>query len=87
MLSNEKVGEKRRFRDACEAGGEGTGQRLRGEGGGEGGEKLENKRNTAGYLSRQSQRQDCGKEKVSLIVRGRQRGPNTAARASASTTS
>ena len=41
---NEKVGEKRRFRDACDAGGEGTGQGLRGEGGGAGGEKLENKR-------------------------------------------
>jgi hypothetical protein len=34
----EKVGEKRRFRDACDAGGERTGQGLRGEG-----EKLENK--------------------------------------------
>jgi hypothetical protein len=41
---NEKVGEKRRSRDACDAGGEGTGQGLRGEGGGAGGEKLENKR-------------------------------------------
>ena len=37
---NEEVGEKRRFRDACDAGGEGTGQGLRGEGGGAGGEKL-----------------------------------------------
>ncbi len=27
------MGEKRRFRDACDAGGEGTGQGLRGEGG------------------------------------------------------
>ena len=42
---NEKVGEKRRFRDACDARGEGTGQGLRGEGGAAGGEKLENKRN------------------------------------------
>ena len=33
---NEKVGEKRRSRDACDAGGEGTGQGLRGEGGGTG---------------------------------------------------
>jgi hypothetical protein len=41
---NEKVGEKRRFRDECGAGGEGTGQGLRGEGGGAGGEKLQNKR-------------------------------------------
>jgi hypothetical protein len=41
---NEKVGEKRRFRDACDAWGEGTGQGLRGEGGGAGGEKLENKK-------------------------------------------
>ena len=41
---NEKVGEKRRSRDACDAGGEGPGQGLRGEGGGAGGEKLENKR-------------------------------------------
>ena len=42
---NEKVGEKRRFRDACDAGGEGIGQRLRGEGGVAGGEKLQNKSN------------------------------------------
>jgi hypothetical protein len=41
---NEKVCEKRRFRDACDAGGEETGQGLRGEGGGAGGEELENKR-------------------------------------------
>jgi hypothetical protein len=41
---NEKVGEKRRFRDACDAGGEGTGQGLRGEEGGAGGEKVDNKR-------------------------------------------
>ncbi len=41
---NENVGEKRRLRDACDAGGEGTGQGLRGEGGEAGGEKLENKR-------------------------------------------
>jgi hypothetical protein len=41
---NEKVGEKRRSRDACDAGGEGTGQGLREVGGGAGGEKLENKR-------------------------------------------
>ena len=43
----EKVGEKRRFRDACDAGGdagEETGQGLCGEGGGAWGEKLENKR-------------------------------------------
>ncbi len=39
----EQVGEKRRLRDACDAGGEETGQGLRGEGGGAGGEKLENK--------------------------------------------
>ena len=38
------MGEKRRFRDACDAGGEGTGQGLRGEGGRAGGEKLETKR-------------------------------------------
>ena len=41
---DEKVGEKRRCREACDAGGEGAGQGLRGEGGGAGGEKLENKR-------------------------------------------
>jgi hypothetical protein len=40
---HEKVGEKRRCREACDAGGEGAGQGLRGEGGGAGGEKLENK--------------------------------------------
>ena len=41
----EKVGEKRRCRDACDAvAGEGTGQGLRGEGGGAGDEQLENKR-------------------------------------------
>jgi hypothetical protein len=45
---NEKVGEKRRFRDACAAGGEGTGQGLRGEGGEAGREKLENKRKRPG---------------------------------------
>jgi hypothetical protein len=39
------VCEKRRFRDACDAGGlEGSGQRLRREGRGGGGEKLANKR-------------------------------------------
>jgi hypothetical protein len=39
------VGEKRRFREACDAvAGEAAGQGLRGEGGGAGGEKLENKR-------------------------------------------
>jgi hypothetical protein len=38
------VGEKRRFRVARDAGGEETGQGLRGEGRGAGGEKLENKR-------------------------------------------
>ena len=43
---NEKVGEKRRFRDVCDAGGEGTGlgQVMHGEGGETGDEKLENKR-------------------------------------------
>ncbi len=41
---NKTVGGKRRFRDACDAGGEGTGQGLRGEEGGAGCEKLENKR-------------------------------------------
>ena len=41
---NEKVGEKRRVRDACDAGGEAAGHGLRGEGGGEGDEKLEMKR-------------------------------------------
>jgi hypothetical protein len=44
VRGNEKVGEKRRSRDACDAGGEGPGQGLRGKGGGTGGEKLENKR-------------------------------------------
>ena len=39
------MGEKRRFRNACDAGGsEEAGQGLRGEGGGAGGEKLEKKR-------------------------------------------
>ena len=42
---NEKVGEKRRFREACNSeAGEAAGQGLRGEAGGAGGEKLENKR-------------------------------------------
>ncbi len=42
---NEKVGETRRFHEACDAvAGEAAGQGLRGEGGGAGGEKLENKR-------------------------------------------
>ena len=44
---NEKVGEKRRFRDACDAqggGGKRTAQGLRGEGGGAGGDNLDNKR-------------------------------------------
>ena len=40
---NEEVGEKRQFRDACDAGGEETGQGLLGEGGGKGVEKFENK--------------------------------------------
>jgi hypothetical protein len=35
--------EKRRIHEACDAGAEGTGQRMYGEGGGAGGEKLENK--------------------------------------------
>ena len=38
------MGEKRRFRDACDAGGEAAGQGLRGEGGWAGDEKLERKR-------------------------------------------
>ena len=39
------MGEKRRFREACEGvAGEGARQGLRGEGGGAGGEKLDNKR-------------------------------------------
>ncbi len=42
---NEKVGEKRRYRNACDAGGgEAAGQVLHGERGGTGGEKLEKKR-------------------------------------------
>jgi hypothetical protein len=42
---NEKVGEKRRFREACDAvAGEAAGQGLRGERDGARGEKLENKR-------------------------------------------
>ena len=41
---NEKVGEKRRVRDACDAGGEAAEHGLRGEGGGAGDEKLERKR-------------------------------------------
>ena len=41
---HEKVGEKRRVRDACDAGGEAAGQGLRGEGSGARCEKLENKR-------------------------------------------
>jgi hypothetical protein len=49
---NEKVCGKRRFRDACDAGGEGTGQGLRGEGGGAGGERLENKRQKRPSTSR-----------------------------------
>ena len=40
-----KVGEKRRFRDACDTGwGEAVEEGPRGEGGGEGGEKLKDKR-------------------------------------------
>ena len=40
------MGEKRRFRDVCDPGGEGTGlgQVMHGEGGETGDEKLENKR-------------------------------------------
>ena len=41
---NEKVGEKRRVRDACDAGGEAAGHGLRGERGWAGDEKLEKKR-------------------------------------------
>ncbi len=49
---NDKVGEKRRYRDACDAGGgEAAGQGLGGAGGGAGGEKLEKKRKKeAGWL-------------------------------------
>jgi hypothetical protein len=60
---NEKVGEKRRFRDACDAGGEGTGQRLRGKGGGAGGEKIENKRNKEA-THKQGSFQGNGKEEA-----------------------
>jgi hypothetical protein len=41
METRKWSGKKRRFRNACDAGGEATGQGLRG--GGAGGEKLENK--------------------------------------------
>jgi hypothetical protein len=44
---NEKVGEKRWFRDACDAGGEAAGHGLRGEAGLAGDEKLEKKRKKA----------------------------------------
>jgi hypothetical protein len=60
---NEKVGEKRRFRDACDAGGEGTGQGLRGEGGGAEGEKLENKTKTEAK-HKQGSFQGKGKEEA-----------------------
>ena len=75
---NEKVGEKRRFRDACDAGGEGTGQGLRGEGGGAGSEKFENKRKKEAKHKQgsfQGKGKGCGEEKV----RGSQRGPRAAA--------
>jgi hypothetical protein len=42
---NKKVGKKRRFRDACDAGSKGTVLGLRGAGGGEDGEELETQRN------------------------------------------
>ena len=60
---NEKVGEKRRFRDARDAGGEGTAQGLRGEGGGAGGEKLGNKR-TKEAKHKQGSFQGKGKEEA-----------------------
>ncbi len=60
---NEKVGKKRRFRDACDAGGEGTGQGLRGEGGGAGDEKLENKRKKESKY-KQGRFQGKGKEEA-----------------------
>jgi hypothetical protein len=79
---NEKVGEKRRFRDACDAGGEGTGQGLRGEGGGTGSEKFENKRKKEAK-HKQGSFQGKGKEeaveKRKRSLRGRQREPRAAA--------
>ncbi len=80
---NEKVGDKRRVHDARDAGGEGTGQGLRGEGGGAGGEKLGKQEKERGQaqawqLRRQRQGGGYGEEKASLI-RGRQRGPKAVA--------
>jgi hypothetical protein len=60
---NQKVGENRCFRDACDSGGEGTGQGLRGEGGGSGGEKLDNKRNKKAR-HKQGSFEGKGKEKA-----------------------
>ena len=83
---NEKVGEKRRVRDACDAGGEAAGHELRGEGGGAGDEKLERKGKKE---AKQKQRGFKGKgkeeavekmsEEKAYLVRGRQRGPKAAA--------
>ena len=64
---NEKVGEKRRFHDTWDVGGEGTGQGLWGEGGGEGGEKLENKRPDTSRIDSK------GKEKRRLWRSGKKR--------------
>ncbi len=61
---NEKVGEKRRFRDACDAGGEGTGQGLRGEGGGAGGERLDNTERKKEATHKQGSFQGKGKEEA-----------------------
>ena len=79
---HEQVGEKRRLRDACDAGGEETGQGLRGEGGGAGGEKLENKikkeaKHKQGSFQGKGKEEAVEKRKRSL--RGRQRGPRAAA--------
>jgi hypothetical protein len=62
---NEKVGEKRRFREAGDVmAGEETGQGLRGEGGAAGGEKLENKRKKEAKHKPQGSFQGKGKEEA-----------------------
>jgi hypothetical protein len=61
---NEKVGEKRRFRDACDAGGEGTRQGLREEGCGAGSEKLDNKRKKEAKHNKQGSFEGIDKEEA-----------------------
>jgi hypothetical protein len=64
-MKTKKVGEKRRSREACNAGDKGTGQGLRGEGGGgAGGEKIEKKRKKETTEHKQGSFQRKGKEEA-----------------------